>query len=125
MTLLWIFAALAFALSAVGIFGVMYYTVSRRTREMAIRMALGASRRDVFRMVLREGFIVSMAGVAIGLAASLALSRVMAGYVYGIEPTDPLTLAASSLLLTLVALCACSRSRAPRDRRGSAHRFAI
>jgi putative ABC transport system permease protein len=106
MTLLWIFAALALVLSAVGIFGVMSYSVSRRTQEMAIRMALGASRGEVQRMVLREGLRVTALGVAIGLAAALALSRVMAGYVYGITSTDPVTLVGASLLLTLVALLA-------------------
>ncbi|HXA04135.1 MAG TPA: ABC transporter permease [Bryobacteraceae bacterium] len=106
MTLLWIFAALALVLSAVGIFGVMSYTVSRRTQEMAIRMALGASRRQVQRMVLREGLRVAALGVAIGLGAALALSRVMAGYVYGITSTDPVTLVGSSVLLMLVALLA-------------------
>jgi putative ABC transport system permease protein len=106
MTLLWIFAALALALSAVGIFGVMSYSVSRRTQEMAIRMALGASRREVQRMVLREGLQVTALGVAIGLGAALALSRVMAGYVYEITSTDPVTLVGASLLLTLVALLA-------------------
>ena len=107
MTLLWIFAALALVLSAVGIFGVMSYTVSRRTQEMALRMALGASRGDVLRLVLREGFFVIVTGMALGLIASLALSRAMAGYVYGIRSTDPLTLATASLLLAAVALLAC------------------
>ena len=106
MTLLWIFAALALVLSAVGIFGVMSYTVSRRTQEMAIRMALGASRREVLRLVLREGLRVTALGVALGLAGSLALSRVMANYVYGITSTDPVTLAVASLLLMFVALLA-------------------
>jgi putative ABC transport system permease protein len=106
MTFLWIFAALALVLSAVGIFGVMSCTVSRRTREMAIRMALGASRRDVQLMVLREGLRVTALGVAIGLGTALALSRVMAGYVYGITSTDPVTLVGASLLLLLVALLA-------------------
>jgi putative ABC transport system permease protein len=102
MTFLWIFAALALVLSAVGIFGVMSYTVSRRAREMAIRMALGASRPEVQGMVLREGLRVT----AIGVAAALALSRVMAGYVYGITSTDPVTLVGASLLLMLVSLLA-------------------
>jgi predicted permease len=107
MMLVWIFAALALVLSAVGIFGVMSYTVSRRTQELAIRMALGADRPLVLRLVLREGLGVTMAGVVIGLVAALGLSRVMAGYVYGIKSTDPLTFAAAALLLMLAALAAC------------------
>ncbi|HEY7210019.1 MAG TPA: ABC transporter permease, partial [Bryobacteraceae bacterium] len=91
MTLLWIFSALALMLSAVGIFGVMSYMVTRRTREMAIRMTLGAGRREVLGLVLREGLAVSVIGVIAGLVAAPALSRLMAGYVYGISSTDPLT----------------------------------
>jgi len=106
MTLVWIFAALALLLSAVGIFGVMSYSVSRRTREMAIRMALGAGRQEVLRLVLREGLIVATVGIAVGLVAALGLSRVMAGYVFGIKSTDPLTFTAASLLLIAVALLA-------------------
>ncbi len=106
MTLLWIFSALALALSAVGIFGVMSYTVSRRTKEMAIRMALGASRREMLGLVLREGLLVTLFGVALGFAGALVLSRVMASYVYGITSTDPLTFASTSLLLIAVALLA-------------------
>ena len=106
MTLLWIFSALALLLSSVGIFGVMSYTVSRRTQEMAIRIALGASRREVLRLVLREGIGVTLFGVALGLAGALVMSRVMAGYVYGITSTDPLTFAAASVLLTAVAILA-------------------
>jgi len=106
MTLVWIFAALALLLSAVGIFGVMSYNVSRRTREMAIRMALGAGRQEVLGLVLREGLIVATVGIAVGLVAALGLSRVMAGYVFGIKSTDPLTFTAASLLLIAVALLA-------------------
>ncbi len=106
MTLLWAFSALAMVLSAVGIFGVMSYTVSRRTRELAIRMALGASRGEVVRMVLRESLGVTMAGVALGIASGLVVSRVMAGYVYGITATDPVTFVGASFLLTAVALAA-------------------
>lgn len=107
MTLVWIFAALALVLSAIGIFGVMSYAVGRRTQELAIRMALGADRPTIMRMILREGFRLSMIGVAIGLVASLALSRVMSDYVYGIRSTDPITLAGAALLLLLSALTAC------------------
>jgi len=106
MMLVWIFAALALLLSAVGIFGVMSYTVSRRTQEMAIRMALGAGRSEVLRLVLREGLGVTMFGVAVGLIAALLLSRVMAGYVYGIKATDPVTFASASVLLVAVAMLA-------------------
>lgn len=106
MTLLWIFSSLALILSAVGIFGVMSYTVSRRTREMAIRLALGASRGELLHLVLGEGLGVTLVGIAFGLLGALGLSRVMAGYVYGITSTDPLTLALASLLLVAVALFA-------------------
>jgi predicted permease len=107
MTLVWTFAALALLLSAVGLFGVMSYTVSRRTQELAIRMALGADRRLVLRLVLREGLRVTLTGVAIGLVASLGLSRVIAGYVYGIKSTDPLTFSGAAIVLILAALAAC------------------
>jgi putative ABC transport system permease protein len=106
MALLWIFSALALVLSAVGIFGVVSYTVSRRTQEIAIRMALGAGRAEVFRLVLREGLGVTALGEALGLAGALALSRVMAGYVYGITPMDPVAFAAASLVLAIIAILA-------------------
>jgi putative ABC transport system permease protein len=106
MTLLWIFATLALVLSAIGIFGVISYTVSRRTQEMAIRMALGAGGHQVLRLVLREGIRVTLVGVALGLAGALALSRVMSNYVYGITSTDPVAFALAPLLLTVVALLA-------------------
>jgi ABC-type antimicrobial peptide transport system permease subunit len=107
MTLVWIFSTLAVVLSAVGIFGVMSYMVSRRTHELAIRMALGADRSSVLRQILREGLWVTLIGVGIGLTAALGLSRIMADYVYGIKSTDPLTYAAATLVLVLTALAAC------------------
>ncbi len=106
MALLWIFSLLALVLSAIGIFGVMSYTVSRRTKELAIRMALGASQNEMLGAVLREGLVLSLIGVVFGLIGALALSRVMSGYVFGITATDPLTFAATSLLLIGVALLA-------------------
>jgi predicted permease len=106
MILVWIFAALALLLSAIGIFGVMSYTVSARTQEMAIRMALGAKGREVLLLVLREGLGVALAGVAIGVIAALGLSRVMADYVYGIKSADPLTFVAAAAVLVGVALVA-------------------
>ena len=105
-TLLWIFSGLALVLSAVGLFGVMSYMVTRRTREMALRMALGASHRNVLGLVLREGMGVTLFGVAVGLVAALALARLMTEYVYGITSTDPLTLTSASVLLIAVALLA-------------------
>lgn len=107
MVLVWIFAALALLLPAVGIFGVMSYTVSRRTHELAIRMALGADRMTVLQQVLREGLGVTLFGVAIGLVAAVGLSQVMAGYLYGIKATDPITYATATLVLVLTALMAC------------------
>jgi putative ABC transport system permease protein len=106
MILVWTFAALALLLSAVGIFGVMSYTVSRRTQEMAIRMALGADEREVLLLVLREGLEITLLGVAVGLVAALGLSRVMADYIYGVKATDPLTFAAAAAALVAVALLA-------------------
>jgi putative ABC transport system permease protein len=103
MILVWIFAALAVLLSAIGIFGVMSYTVTRRTQEMAIRMALGADEREVLLLVLREGLGVTLIGIAIGTVAALALSRLMANYVYGITATDPLTFASAGVVLVAVA----------------------
>ena len=106
MVLLWIFSALALVLSAVGIFGVMSYTVGQRKQEIAIRMALGASRGEVLRLVFREGLSVTMLGVVLGLAGAMSLSRVMAGYLYRVTSTDPLTFAAASALLAVIALAA-------------------
>jgi putative ABC transport system permease protein len=112
------FAGLALAPSPVCIFGVMSYTVSLRTQEMAIRLALGASGRDALGLVLREAFGVTAVGVALGLLATGALSRVMAGYVYGIKATDPLTLFGASLLLFTIPLLAiylpARRATSPR-----------
>jgi putative ABC transport system permease protein len=98
---------LALLLAAVGIYGVMSYSVTQRTHEMGIRMALGASQDDVLKLVVGQGVRLTLLGVAIGLLISLAATRVIAGMLYGVKPTDPVTFVSVSLLLTAVALLAC------------------
>jgi putative ABC transport system permease protein len=110
--LLTAFAGTALALAAVGVFGVMSYAVTRRTHEMGIRMALGAHPRDVLRLILRNGLLMSSIGLVIGLGSSLALARFLESRLgelgaTEVKPTDPSTLAAVSLLLAVVALLAC------------------
>jgi predicted permease len=107
MILLGIFAALALVLSCVGIYGVISYAVGQRTHEIGVRMALGAQRRDVMRMVLGEGAKMTLLGVAAGIAAALGLTRLIANQLFGITAHDPLTFAAVAIVLTLVALLAC------------------
>jgi predicted permease len=107
MILLGTFAALALVLSSVGIYGVISYLVARRTREIGIRLALGADRADVLRLVLREGMKLAVAGVGIGIVCALALTRLMAKMLYGITATDPVTFVAVATLLLLVAMLAC------------------
>lgn len=106
MTLVWIFAGMALLLAAVGIFGVMAYSVSQRTQEVAIRMALGAGSREVLKLVVGESLRVTLAGVGAGLILALGLGRVIASYLYGVRPVDPLTFAAVALLLGAVAVLA-------------------
>src|SRR6185369_5991489 len=103
MTLLGIFAGLALVLAAIGIYGVISYFVSQRTQEVGIRMALGAQRGDVLKLILGQGTRMAFIGVGIGLAVSIALTRLMATMLYGVSATDPLTFAAVALLLVLVA----------------------
>lgn len=107
MALVWIFAALALLLAAVGIFGVMSYSVSQRTHELAIRMALGASGRDVLRLTLGEGLGITLIGVSVGVAVALGVSRLIASYLYGVSAYDPITFISVALLLIAVALLAC------------------
>jgi ABC-type antimicrobial peptide transport system permease subunit len=107
MILLGIFAALALILSCVGIYGVISHVVGQRTHEIGVRMALGAQRRDVMRLVLGEGARMALMGVAAGVAAAWGLTRLMEDELFGVTAHDPLTFAAVAILLTLVALLAC------------------
>jgi putative ABC transport system permease protein len=107
MTLLAAFAALALSLASLGIYGVLAYSVSQRTQEIGVRMALGAGRKEVLRMVLADGMRLAGVGVAIGLVASIAMTRLMAGLLFGVSASDPHTLAGVTLLLIAVALVAC------------------
>ncbi|MFP5284465.1 MAG: FtsX-like permease family protein [Thermoanaerobaculia bacterium] len=106
MVLLSLFAGLALALAAVGVYGVVSYSVTQRTHEIGIRMALGAERRGVLRLVVRQGMIVVLIGVAAGLALAFWGSRFLAGQVYGVSAKDPLTFLAVPLVLLAVALIA-------------------
>ena len=105
--LLGLFSVLALLLSAAGIYGVTAYTVTQRTHELGIRLALGAQVGDVLRMIVGQGMVVIMIGVGLGLAAAFALLRLLKSLLFEVSATDPLTLMVITLVLTLVALIAC------------------
>ena len=107
VVLLAAFAGLALLLGAIGIYGVQSYAVRQRVREIGIRIALGAQRSDVFRLVLGQGLKLALIGICIGLAASFGLTRLMASQLYGLSATDPLTLGGVAIVLAVVALLAC------------------
>jgi predicted permease len=107
MALMGLFAALALLLAAIGIFGVIAYMVSRRSIEIGIRMALGAQRSEILKMVLGHGMILAFAGIAIGLGGALAAARALRTLLFEVSPSDPWTLAAAALLFAAVAAAAC------------------
>jgi ABC-type antimicrobial peptide transport system permease subunit len=106
-TLLGLFAILALIITSAGIGGVIAFTVSQRTAEIGIRMALGASRRAILRMVLGQGLRLVGLGLAIGVTVAFLFSRLIAGILFNVSPTDPFTFAAVTALLVVVAICAC------------------
>lgn len=106
-TLLGSFGVLALLLAAIGIFGVMSYAVTQRTREIGIRMALGANAAGIFRLIVGHGLTLMAIGLGIGLAVAVAGTRLLAILLFGVSATDPLTFAVIALLLALVALLAC------------------
>ncbi len=108
MLLLGLFAGVALALAAIGIYGVMAYMVAQRTREIGIRMALGAESRDVVSLIIRQGMVVAAAGVAAGIAGALALTRFMSSMLYGVSAADPVTFVLVSMALAGIALLACA-----------------
>jgi ABC-type antimicrobial peptide transport system permease subunit len=105
--MLGIFGLLALALASVGLYGILAYSVSSRQREMGVRMALGASRWDVLRLVLRQGMALVAIGVSLGLAISLLIGRAFSSMLFGLSPADPLSLLGASAVLLLVAALAC------------------
>jgi predicted permease len=107
LQLIGLFAALALVLAAVGLYGVMSYSVTQRTHEVGLRMALGANRRDVIKLMVGQGMKLALAGIGVGLLLALALTRLMTTLLFGVNASDPLTFGGIALLLTLVALAAC------------------
>ena len=105
--LLALFAGLALAVSAAGVSGVVAFSVSQRTWEIGVRMALGARQETVLGMVLREGMTLALAGLALGMVGALSLSRLLSGLLFGVAPTDPVTYGAVSLTLLAAATVAC------------------
>ena len=107
MEMVALFAVTALLLAGLGIYGTISYVVSERTREIGVRLALGAQRGEILGMVLRQGLGLAISGAALGLIGALIVSRLIAGLLYGVRPTDPLTFLGVTLVLTIVALAAC------------------
>jgi predicted permease len=107
MTLLAVFAGVALLLASIGIYGVLSYLVGQRTQEIGVRMALGAQRMDVLRMVLKDGALLTLIGIVMGTAAALVVTRFMSSMLFGVKATDPLTFGTVAVLLCVVAMLAC------------------
>jgi ABC-type antimicrobial peptide transport system permease subunit len=108
MVLAGAFAGLAMLLAAVGLYGVLSFSVAQRTREMGIRMALGAARREILWLVLKQGMMLALTGMVVGIIATFGVSRFLSSMLFGITPNDPATFLTVSILLTLVATLACA-----------------
>src|SRR5207245_4832319 len=106
-TLLSIFAGVALALTVIGLYGVMSYSVAQRTNEIGIRMALGAQTRDVLRLIVKQGLTLILIGLVLGLCGALALTRLLSTLLFGVTARDPATFVAIAALLSLVAMLAC------------------
>jgi ABC-type antimicrobial peptide transport system permease subunit len=106
-SLIGVLGAAALMLASVGLYGVLAWTVSRRTREIGVRIALGAQSNEIIKMILRQGLVLIFMGIVVGIAVSLALTRLIEGVLYSVSPADPSTYATIAMLLTVVALLAC------------------
>jgi putative ABC transport system permease protein len=107
MQIVLLFALTALSLAGIGVYGTISYIVSGRTRDIGIRIALGAQRKTILHMVLSQGLALALAGAAIGLGGALIVSHLMAGLLYGVSPSDPLTFISLAVVLVMVALAAC------------------
>jgi ABC-type antimicrobial peptide transport system permease subunit len=105
--MLTLFGGVALGLAAIGLYGVLAYAVTRRRREIGVRLALGAQKRDILSLIIRHGMKLALVGVGLGVVAALGLTRVMRSLLYQVTPTDPLTFAAVTLLLVVITLAAC------------------